>query len=215
MKKLHYNTISPLLLCVLKDLMQANVFDNFRLVGGTALSLYRGHRMSIDIDLFNDAPYNSIDFDAIDNFLQTKYAFVDSLRSDIIGMGKSYFIGKNQKDYVKLDLFYTDNFVFNAQIIDGLRLASVEEIVAMKMEVISNYGRKKDFWDIHELLDTFSLNDMLNLHQKRYPYSHNVKQIRANFLNFVNADEDFDPICLHGKYWDLIKLDLIETLKSV
>jgi hypothetical protein len=35
--KLHYNTIKPLLLSVLKTLMAAKEFDVFRLVGGTAL----------------------------------------------------------------------------------------------------------------------------------------------------------------------------------
>ena len=49
---LHYNTVTPLLRKILADLMIADVFADFRLVGGTALSLYRGHRMSVDIDLF-------------------------------------------------------------------------------------------------------------------------------------------------------------------
>lgn len=40
--------------------------QDFRLVGGTALSLQLGHRMSVDIDLFTDAPYRSVDFTAIE-----------------------------------------------------------------------------------------------------------------------------------------------------
>lgn len=36
--------------------MTSPLFDSFRLVGGTALSLQKGHRISIDIDLFSDAP---------------------------------------------------------------------------------------------------------------------------------------------------------------
>lgn len=67
--KLYYTTITPLLLSVLKTLMTAKEFDTFRLVGGTALSLYRGHRESVDIDLFSDAPYDSIDFGAIDTVI--------------------------------------------------------------------------------------------------------------------------------------------------
>lgn len=50
--------------------MVADVFSDFRLVGGTALSLLRGHRMSIDIDLFTDAEYGTINFEAIDLFLR-------------------------------------------------------------------------------------------------------------------------------------------------
>jgi len=63
--KLYYNTTSPLLLSILKKLMESKEINPFRLVGGTALSLHRGHRLSVDIDLFADARYSSIDFEAI------------------------------------------------------------------------------------------------------------------------------------------------------
>lgn len=50
--------------------MQSKIFDDFRLVGGTALSLQIGHRESIDIDLFSDADYGSLDFRAIEIYLK-------------------------------------------------------------------------------------------------------------------------------------------------
>ena len=77
--KLFYNTVAPLLLSVLKKLMISKEFDSFRLVGGTALSLYKGHRESVDIDLFTDAEYGSIDFDAIDIVLRSTYSYVDTI----------------------------------------------------------------------------------------------------------------------------------------
>lgn len=83
-----YKTVSPLLLGVLRSLMASREFDKFRLVGGTGLSLYRGHRESIDIDLFTDALYGSIDFNKIDSFLRSHYRYVDTSSSDIIGFGK-------------------------------------------------------------------------------------------------------------------------------
>jgi len=49
-KMLYYNTVTPLLRKILKHPMVADVFAEFRLVGGTALSLHMGHRMSVDID---------------------------------------------------------------------------------------------------------------------------------------------------------------------
>ena len=61
-KSLYYNTVSPLLLSTLQDLMNTSVFDDFRLVGGTSLSLQLGHRQSVDIDLFTDCIYESVDF---------------------------------------------------------------------------------------------------------------------------------------------------------
>lgn len=54
---------------------------------------------------------------------------------------------------------------------------------------------------------------MIDLHKKRYPYSHKENEIRTNFTNFTIADDDFDPICLKGKYWELIKFDIVPALQ--
>jgi hypothetical protein len=208
--KLFYNTINPLLISVLKTLMAAREFDVFRLIGGTALSLYRGHRESVDIDLFSDASYDSIDFAAIDAFLHKTYSYVDTNEYKVVGTGKSYYIGKDKDDCVKLDLFYTDRFIQKIKLIDGIRLATVEEIIAMKTDVISRGGRKKDFWDIHELKEDYSIEKMLTLHKQRYPYTHDQMQITNSFSDFTLADDDFDPICLKGKHWEIIKLDIMD-----
>ncbi len=208
--ELHYYATSQQLLIILKSLMASKEFNAFRLVGGTALSLLRGHRKSIDIDLFSDTPYDSIDFGAINAFLCNTFSYVDTSDYKVVGLGKSYYIGNSEKDCVKLDLFYTDKFIEDIVLIDGIRLATVEEIIAMKIDVISRGGRKKDFWDIHELKDNYSIDKMLDLHKQRNPHAHDREQIRRNFTNFKNADDDFDPICLKGKYWEIIKLDIID-----
>jgi hypothetical protein len=192
--------------------MAAKEFNVFRLVGGTALSLLRGHRESVDIDLFSDAPYDTIDFDSIDSFLRKTFSYVDTNEYKV-GPGKSYYIGDNEADCVKLDLFYTDTFIQEILLIEGIRFATVEEIIAMKIEVISRVGRKKDFWDIHELKDDYSIEKMLAFHKQRNPYTHDEAQIRSRFSDFKNADDDFDPICLKGKHWEIIKLEMIDFAK--
>lgn len=58
-KRLHYETVTPLLRETLGVLMQEELFSPFRLVGGTNLSLRYGHRKSDDIDLFTDAEYGA------------------------------------------------------------------------------------------------------------------------------------------------------------
>ena len=50
---LHLKTIEPNTFAVLKQLMAIPEMQDFHLVGGTALSLMYGHRMSIDLDLFS------------------------------------------------------------------------------------------------------------------------------------------------------------------
>ncbi len=210
-QKLQYQTITPLLKSVLKWLMKNEFFNSFRLVGGTALSLRLGHRKSIDIDLFTDADYGSVDFAEIDAILHNKYNYVDSLDTPV-ALGKSYFIGNSELQSIKLDLFYTDPFIRPAVETDGIRFADFDDIVAMKIDIVGRGVRKKDFWDIHEFLEKYSVKEMLLLHKERYPYSHNEDEILTNFTNFDNADNDFDPVCLKGKFWELIKLDLVEAL---
>ena len=212
---LNYNTVTPLLRSILETLMQADVFKDFRLVGGTALSLYRGHRMSVDIDLFTDAEYGTLDFEAIDTFLRATYPYVDTTDFAAIGFGKCYYIGDSQEDCIKLDLFYTDPFINEKVIIEGIRMATVEEIIAMKLEVISRMGRKKDFWDIHELKDNYTIAAMFAFHEKRYPYTHDRAVLLQNFTDFSEADDDFEPDCLRGKHWELIKLDLTEFVTTL
>jgi hypothetical protein len=91
-------------------------------------------------------------------------------------------------------------------------MATVEEIIAMKLDVVQRGGRKKDFWDLHELFEKYSLSQMLALHGQRYPYSHNRDLIIENFTNFTIADEEFNPICYKGKYWEFIKEDIQEII---
>ncbi|MNQ35531.1 hypothetical protein D3C85_490200 [compost metagenome] len=212
---LYYNTVTPLLRKILEHLMLADVFADFRLVGGTALSLHVGHRMSVDIDLFTDADYQTIDFDRIDAFLREYYPYVDTSNYKVIGMGKCYFVGDSEDNAVKLDLFYTDPFIKDIVEVDGIRLASVEEIIAMKLDVVLRTGRKKDFWDIHELREKYSISDMFALHEKRYPYTHDREALIAKFTDFEEADDDFEPDCLRGKYWEFIKLDIIDFVKGI
>lgn len=210
--KLHYNTVTSLLKDILQQLMAEPLFEPFRLVGGTNLSLRFGHRISVDIDLFTDAEYRSLDFGAFEQYLQKAFPFYyyGNDNGAIVGMGRSYFIGQSADDYVKLDLMYADPFIRDSEIINGIRMASTDDIVAMKMNVISRGGRKKDFWDIHYLLRQYTFEQMLNLHAQRHEWEHDEESLIRTFRNFSIADEMPDPICLLGKDWDNIKIDLIE-----
>lgn len=209
--KPHWHTVAPLLKEALHKLMAAEEFQDFRLVGGTALSLQLGHRMSIDIDLFTDSPYGSIDFDGIEGLLHKQFAYVSHSVTNLVAMGQSYFVGPDEHENLKLDVYYTDPFIRPIEQTDGIRMGSTEEIVAMKMDVIQRGGRKKDFWDLHELMDDFSIESMLVLHAERYPYNHEPDTIRKRLVEFNGADEDPDPLCLRGKHWELIKYDFVEA----
>lgn len=65
-------TVNKELLVLLKKIMEDDFLTNFKLVGGTALALQIGHRISIDLDLFNP---NSFDENILSDYLQKEYDF--------------------------------------------------------------------------------------------------------------------------------------------
>ena len=207
--ELQYQTVKPILRSTLERLIEMEEFVPFRLVGGTSLSLRYGHRMSDDIDLFTDAEYGSLDFHKLQDILRKEFPYCQGDCGDIVGFGASYIVGNSKDDCVKLDLFYTDPFIKPMEIFGTIRMAAVEDIVAMKMDVVSRGGRKKDFWDLHMLRDHYSVEQMLSLYEERYPYGATREECTSGLTNFSVADLEPDPICLQEKVWQLIKLDFV------
>ena len=210
--ELQYQTVKPILRSTLERLMEMEEFVPFRLVGGTSLSLRYGHRMSDDIDLFTDAEYGTLDFHKLQDILRKEFPYYQGDCGDIVGFGASYIVGNSKEDCVKLDLFYTDPFIRPMEVFDTIRMAADEDIVAMKMDVISRGGRKKDFWDLHMLRNHYSVEQMLSLYEERYPYGATREECVNGLTNFSVADTEPDPKCLQEKVWQLIKLDFEESM---
>ena len=207
--RLYYNTISPTLMNALTKLMREKAFDDFRLVGGTALALQLGHRLSVDIDLFTDMGYGSMNRQEIATSLQRAFPHIEGLeklQSD--APGYTFYCGENVSDIVKLDLFYTDPFLYPA-IIDGdLRFANTRDIAAMKILAFSNTSRGKDYWDIHELMKHFSLYEMLHFATERFPYSVDINAVVHKLANVPMEINDPSIISLKDDYWEFVVEDI-------
>ncbi|MBS1488198.1 MAG: nucleotidyl transferase AbiEii/AbiGii toxin family protein, partial [Bacteroidetes bacterium] len=102
MSKLHTDTVSKNTLDVLQKLMLDKKLSSFILVGGTALSLQIGHRMSIDIDLFSAIAF---DKPVLLKYMQTTYGYRLPVYSDVAIHG---FIGS-----LKTDLVHYENGFIN------------------------------------------------------------------------------------------------------
>lgn len=208
-----WNTVSDRLRSTLIVIMDEPLFDPFRLVGGTSLSLQLGHRVSDDIDLFTDLPYETIDLMSIETWFRNKFPLVESGHAPVMGMGHSFFVGNNTEDQVKVDVYHTDPFIRPALVVNGVRMAGLEDIAAMKLDIVGrgvgSGGRMKDFWDLHALLDRYTIPQMLDFYGERYPYGHSREEIIGGLKDFSVADDDFHPNCLLGKHWELIKLDMV------
>ena len=204
--KLYKKTVSPLLQNMLYTIMQASEFSDFRLVGGTALSLQLGHRISIDIDMFTDMDYGNMDCNSIKRFLSSKYKYVQGIDAlDQRQLGYTLYCGNKRDESIKLDIYYNDKFMFPQVVGEGIRMADIRDLAAMKMLAIDNSNRKKDYWDIHELMTKFSLTQMLDYASHRYPYSFNRENAIKKLKNIPYDNiADVEIIDYRGKYWEFI-----------
>ena len=168
---------------LLKRLQTEPLLATTRLVGGTALSLQIGHRESDDLDLFSVEPIEGM---LIQSLLIDKYGFIPSVVSDNTLIG---FV-----EGVKIDIIYHPSpWIEPAIEEDGVRIASVTDIAAMKMHAIINSGKRpKDFVDIAFLSMRFSYNKIKSLLLRRYPAYDPIMADKA-IIYFGDIDERLVP----------------------
>lgn len=197
---LHYNTVEPETLAILKRLQNIPELKDFALVGGTALSLKYGHRLSVDLDLFSHSIIK-FDKDIIINAIRNE--FNDDFTPEITPAKWAVFgFIKN----VKVDIVsYPHQIIRELDLTDGLRMFSTEDIIAMKFNAILGRGKKKDFWDMAELLKNFNLKDMLAYHKEKYPEQMLLISLPSALTYFADADESEDPVSLKGQTWASVK----------
>lgn len=106
---------------------------------------------------------------------------------------------------VKVDIVrYNYPWLQEAEISDGLRLASTPDIAAMKLNAIAGRGLKKDFIDLDLLLNHFSLSQMLAFYREKYGQESDFMVVKS-LEYFDDADKNDDPIMLTPYNWEAIK----------
>ena len=75
---LYTETVTRSTLELLKKLEAERMMVGFNLAGGTSLSLYLGHRLSLDLDLFTPESFDAVQ---LEQFLKEEYGF----RTDFMG----------------------------------------------------------------------------------------------------------------------------------
>jgi len=118
---------------VLKTLMRQSWITDFNLVGGTALALYWGHRVSVDIDFFTDKKINLDDLEGKIN--QVESAVMISKNP----IGRIYSIADVKCDFVN----FPYPFFHPLQIEDGFLVAHIDDVVSLKLGALANRGQKR------------------------------------------------------------------------
>ena len=156
---LHKETVDTSTLELLKRLMDDERLKDFVLVGGTALSLQMGHRISVDLDLFVNSDFEAGELrEYLEKtyHLETDYMAFATVKGEINGV---------QVDCIAHSYPWIRPYVEE----EGIRLASMEDICAMKLNAIAGNGtRIKDFIDVAYLSSLYSLQQMLSFYEEKY-----------------------------------------------
>jgi predicted nucleotidyltransferase len=196
---LHFNTVHTQTLELLIKLQSINEFSNLRLVGGTALALQIGHRISIDIDLFGQLNVDDIFF----------YQNLKEIGS-MVHLKKSQNINIFTINNIKVDIVnYPYQWLCEAIKSKLITMADKPDIAAMKLAAITGRGTKKDFIDLYFLLQYFTLSEMLTFYKQKYPDGSEFLVLRS-LSYFSDADENELPNMLEPLDWQHVK----KTLKN-
>lgn len=201
---LQTQTVEPGTLDLLKKCMELDALQPFTLVGGTALSLQYGHRMSIDLDFFGNV--NFLD----DKLISEQFASIGN--AELVNQSSvmlGFFINEIKVDVVK----YKYDFI-EKPITEGIiRLAHPKDIGAMKLAAISGRGKRKDFYDLYYLLRDYSLEDLISFNKKKFPDSNEMIIIKS-LGYFDDADLDQQPILMEQVSWSTVKKTISGHLQN-
>lgn len=201
---LYRATVFPGTLELLKNLMSRPALSGFYLAGGTSLALQIGHRISVDLDMFGDRPFETQeildelhDLAPITIMAQTKNILVLNIRD------------------VKVDFVnYRYPLVSAPLLEDDLRLLTLPDIGAMKLNAIAGRGRKRDFYDLYFLLKQYSLPELMGFYLQKFDDGSEFMVVRS-LSYFDDADEDEDVMLLGEKVaWSTVKQAISKALKK-
>ena len=196
-------TVAPNTLGLLIELMHKQYLQKFNLVGGTALSMQIGHRISIDLDMFTTEAFDTLE---LKSKLEDDYTFFEVL------MESQNTLITNIND-IKVDFIrFKYGFTYPPIIEKEIRIVNIKDIASMKLDAITGRGKKKDFFDLYFLLKKYTLPELFNLYQEKYHHT-TIFHVIKSIVYFEDADKEPDPVIVNKKVsWIDVKRKLTEVV---
>lgn len=176
----------------------------FYLAGGTAIALHLNHRESIDLDFFSS---RSFQLEKLKSALgrcgplSVVQEEAGTLHLQISGVKTSF-------------LLYRYPQLAKTTVVEGINVAQLTDIVPMKLVAISQRGAKKDFIDLHAILQSgWSLEAMFEVLEKKFVgVRYNRMHILKSLTYFNDADSDPMPKMKAPADWGTIKGELSQIV---
>lgn len=201
---LYTETVAPSTLELLTRLMEDTTLKDFILVGRTSLSLQIGHRISVDLDLFS---IDSFDEEELSSYLISYY----NMELDFISRSTV----KGEIAGVQIDcIAHRYPWVKTWELEGDIRLASLLDIAAMKLNAISGNGtRIKDFIDIAYLSNKLSFAEMLRAYELKYKANAIIPLKSIVFFDDINLNEPIRMLRMPTFSWKKITKRLYDMQK--
>jgi hypothetical protein len=74
----------------------------------------------------------------------------------------------------------------------------------MKLSAITNRGARKDFYDLHALIQHLGVDRLIEIYRRKYP-SHDAMIVLRSMIYFDDAEDDNDPELLMMQDWEEVK----------
>ncbi|MCX6233084.1 MAG: nucleotidyl transferase AbiEii/AbiGii toxin family protein [Bacteroidetes bacterium] len=188
---------------ILRQIMQMPAFEYFSLAGGTSLALQIGHRISVDLDFFGNHPINKEEtFDLLSTFGALK--LITHTNNILI-----FELNGIKIDFVN----YRYNLLMPLVKVDNIRLYHKADIAAMKLAAIAGRGKKRDFIDLFFLLNEYSMKEMINFYNQKYPDGSEFLVIKS-LTYFDDAEQDISPAILKTIQWEEVKSKIVSEVKQ-
>lgn len=169
--------------------------EKFYLAGGTALALQLGHRTSLDFDFF--VPHH---FDSKNLIEKLQNIFEEDIKPTTVGKDTLFALINS----VECSFFwYKYPLIRKPKKLQGVKLASIEDISAMKLISASHRPAQRDYIDIYYLIKKLGLSKMFFSAEKKYRNFNKYLILRAlTYFEDLTGNGDKRPIKLFDKSFD-------------
>lgn len=176
--------------------------SDFYLAGGTGLAIHLGHRFSDDLDFFSDAAR------AVDSDQRGK--LIEILRDDpdlkIMWDKDGTFVAQWRAVGISLFRLNYNALFLPTEQINGINIAQIEEIGAMKLAAILLGGTRKDYIDLFFILKKMPLEKIFEISAHKYPHHKAFPSIAIRAISyFDDAEQEPMPKMILSTKWIEVK----------
>lgn len=195
----HWEALTANTRLAFKRAAQLPFIQEFYLAGGTGLALHFGHRYSVDLDFFSHK------FQVGEVIRQTvKNHFADSTFR-VIRDGNNTFVSEWRG--VGISFFRLEQYplIMPVTLVDKIRLASVEDIGAMKLAALIGRATRKDLVDLYFILKTIPVFQLYRIAAQKYAHIHDFAMTSRRSLGYtLDAEETPMPRLIKKIKWQTI-----------